>query len=91
MPEKEKKELAEIQKAQTRVPKGTAVDGPAHYKGYDVLEIINRYNLPFELGNTVKYILRAATKGRRFEDLKKAMFYLDWYIRRLENIEEKAG
>ena len=69
---------------QPRKPKGDSVDGPAHYKGYDVLEIINRYKLPFELGNTVKYILRAAAKGKLLEDLKKAKFYLDWYIERIE-------
>ncbi len=69
---------------ENRKPKGDAVDGPAHYKGYDVLEIINRYKLPFELGNTVKYILRATAKGKLLEDLKKAKFYLDWYIQRLE-------
>lgn len=69
------------------VPKGDSVDGPTHYKGYDVLEIINRYELGFELGNVVKYILRADAKGKKLEDLKKAKFYLEWYIKRLENGE----
>jgi hypothetical protein len=65
-------------------PAGTAVDGPAHYKGYDVLEIINRYDLGFELGNVMKYILRADAKGKALEDLKKAQFYLNWYIKNFE-------
>ena len=65
-------------------PKGDPIDGPEHYKGYDVLEIINRYQLGFELGNAVKYILRGTAKGKLIEDLKKAVFYLNWYIKRLE-------
>ena len=65
-------------------PKGTPIDGPAHYKGYDVLEIINRYNLGFELGNVIKYILRAENKGKYLSDLKKAQFYLNWFIDRCE-------
>ncbi len=70
-----------------RAPKGDVIDGPAHYKGYDVLEIINRYELGFELGNAVKYILRAKAKEKFLEDLKKAKFYLDWFIKRCESKE----
>jgi len=68
-----------------RTPKGDMIDGPAHYKGYDVLEFINRHDLGFELGNAVKYIARAQAKGKEIEDLKKAVFYLNWYIERKES------
>ena len=58
------------------------VNGPDHYHGTRVLEIINEFELGFELGNVVKYILRAGTKGSELTDLKKARFYLDWYIKK---------
>ena len=65
-------------------PRGTAVDGPEHYKGYRVLQIINEFDLGFELGNVVKYVLRSRNKGG-VEDLEKARFYLDWFIRRTKD------
>ena len=71
-------------------PKGDSIDGPSHYKGYDVLEFINRHNLGFELGNAVKYIARAQVKGSETEDLKKAVFYLNWYIERSSSAGENA-
>jgi len=61
---------------------------PQHYRGRDVMDIINRYNLSFCLGNVCKYILRAKEKGG-VEDLKKARWYLDEEIRLLsENIKK---
>jgi hypothetical protein len=38
----------------------------------------------FNLGNSVKYIWRAGDKGSIIEDLKKARWYLDREIQRLE-------
>lgn len=64
--------------------KDPMVDGPRHYNGTDVIEIINRYKLGFELGNVVKYILRAEKKGDYHRDLKKAQWYLNWYISKHE-------
>ncbi len=68
------------------LPKGTAVDGPAHYNGYQVLEAICDAGLRrgFCLGNAVKYILRAQKKGNEKQDLEKAQFYLNWYLERYE-------
>lgn len=57
---------------------------PSHYKGRDVMDIINRYELSFCLGNVVKYVLRSKEKGG-IEDLKKAEWYLSEEIRLLEN------
>lgn len=65
-------------------PKGDAIDGPAHYRGYQVLELINDSEVGFEVGNVIKYCARSKQKGKELEDLGKAQFYLDWYIRRLE-------
>lgn len=58
------------------------VDHPAHYnKGkIEVIDFIEDQQLPFHLGNVVKYIARAGAKGDKLEDLKKARWYLDRYI-----------
>lgn len=60
------------------------VDHPEHYQGYryEVIDIIEDYNLGFNLGNVIKYVLRANKKGHLIEDLKKAKWYLE---REIEN------
>lgn len=72
------------------------VNHPAHYGGadnpYEAIKVIEAWQLGFCLGNTVKYISRAGKKGdslaeipkKRIEDLKKARWYLDREIGRLE-------
>jgi hypothetical protein len=56
------------------------VEHPAHYQGngYEVLDIIEDFDLNFNLGNVLKYVLRAGRKGSELkeEDLEKALFYL---------------
>lgn len=51
---------------------------PNHYSGGDLepLKIIQDHNLPFELGNALKYIARCNHKGNKREDLEKAIDYL---------------
>jgi hypothetical protein len=67
------------------------VNHPDHYGGsenvYEVIKVIENWDLDFHLGNTVKYISRAGKKGvnKELEDLKKAKFYLDRKIKNLEN------
>lgn len=55
------------------------VTNPEYYAGNDfqVIDIIEDFNLGFNLGNSIKYILRAGKKGDRVEDLKKAVWYLE--------------
>jgi len=55
---------------------------PKHYSdGYlEPLKIIQQHNLPFELGNALKYIARCNHKGTKREDLKKAIDYLNRFI-----------
>lgn len=55
------------------------VDHPQHYQGknFEVIDIINDYSLNFELGNAIKYILRADKKGNKKQDLEKAIWYLN--------------
>jgi hypothetical protein len=56
------------------------VNHPDHYQGnkFEVIDVIEDYELGFHLGNAVKYILRAGKKDARKQDLKKAI----WYIQR---------
>lgn len=59
---------------------GDPVVHPDHYQGngYEVLDIIDDFELNFNLGNVLKYILRAGKKNSQLkeEDLEKALFYL---------------
>lgn len=63
---------------------------PAHYGGdanpFEPIKIIEWYGLGFCLGNTIKYLLRAGRKSAesRMDDFKKARWYLDRHIARLE-------
>ena len=58
------------------------VNHPSHYnKGnIEVINFIEDQGLSFHLGNVVKYVARAGSKGDKLEDLKKAQWYLDRYI-----------
>jgi Protein of unknwon function (DUF3310) len=56
---------------------------PPHYRGDYVMRVIEDFGLGFCLGNVVKYILRHKDKAG-LEDLKKARWYLDREITRLE-------
>jgi hypothetical protein len=65
------------------------VNHPAHYGGDNPMEVINiidYYNLNFDLGNVTKYVLRCNSKGEKLKDLKKAAWYLQHEINKLENI-----
>jgi hypothetical protein len=68
------------------------VNHPSHYGGkdnpYEVIKVIENWNLDFHLGNTVKYISRAGKKDpeKELEDLLKASWYLN---RRIELLEKK--
>jgi uncharacterized protein DUF3310 len=66
------------------------VNNPAHYGGadnpYEAIKVIDAWGLGFCLGNTVKYISRAGRKGGEavLDDLRKARWYLDHEIARIE-------
>lgn len=65
-----------------------AVNHPAHYGGadnpYEAIKVIEAWGLGFCLGNTVKYIARAGKKDSTIQDLKKARWYLDREIQKME-------
>lgn len=63
-----------------------SVDHPSHYQsesGLEVIDVIDAFELNFELGNAIKYILRAYKKGKALEDLEKAKWYLNREIANL--------
>jgi len=68
-------------------PKADNVNHPAHYKvgGIETIDFIEAKGLNYHLGNVVKYITRADTKGNREEDLLKARWYLNREIAKLSN------
>jgi hypothetical protein len=61
---------------------------PKHYNASEVqpIDAIEAWGLGFHLGNVVKYIARAGKKdpNKIVEDLKKARWYLDRHIEKLE-------
>jgi hypothetical protein len=73
------------------------VNHPSHYLwlkdkvGIEVIDITR--HMDFDLGNAIKYILRAghkteegySDKDKTIEDLKKAIFYINDKIKTIEN------
>jgi len=66
---------------------------PKHYNATEIqpIDVIEKWNLGFHLGNVVKYISRAGIKdpNKKIEDLKKANWYLSRYIESLEKNNDK--
>lgn len=62
------------------------VNHPPHYtahpSGVECIDVTEHMN--FNRGNAVKYIWRAGAKGDELEDLKKARWYIDREIQRME-------
>jgi ribosomal protein L21E len=73
--------------------KDSAVDHPSHYtwlpNGLEVIDLAEHLN--FSRGNAVKYIARAGHKdaATELEDLKKARWYIDREIQRIEKEQGK--
>ena len=55
------------------------VNHPEHYQasGIEAIDVIDLFKLNFNLGNVIKYILRADKKGNKKQDLEKAQWYLN--------------
>ena len=62
------------------------IDHPPHYTfgEIEVIDAIEDWRLGFHLGNVVKYVARSAHKGDQLADLRKARWYLEREIVRLE-------
>lgn len=63
------------------------VNHPPHYtshpSGIETIQITEHMN--FCLGNAIKYILRADLKGKKVEDLEKAVWYINREIARVKD------
>ena len=85
-PEKPSDKHVDLQKVSGKVCDN--VNHPAHYTfgNIEVIDFIEDKKLGFHLGNAVKYISRAGRKdpARTVEDLRKAAWYLNRQIERLE-------
>lgn len=71
----------------------TQVEHPDYYNkhpsGVECIDIVRHFN--FNLGNVIKYVWRAGLKddNKATQDLKKALFYLQDEINRIENRKEE--
>ena len=75
---KEKKDLKEKE----------MVNHPSHYtQGIEAIDYIESHKMNFNIGNVIKYVTRAKHKGTELQDLKKALWYLNREIERLEKGE----
>lgn len=69
------------------------VDHPDHYNdnpsGVECIDVVEHYN--FNIGNAIKYLWRAGLKGgkgKRLEDLRKAIWYVERELQRLTKQQE---
>lgn len=64
-----------------------AINHPDYYTdgGIETIDFIEAKELPYHLGNAVKYISRAGKKNpeKTVEDLQKAIWYINRYISKL--------
>lgn len=69
------------------------VNHPPHYTfgKIEVIDAIEDWELEFHEGTVVKYVARAKHKANRIEDLKKARWYLDRKIKRLEEAAKRSA
>ena len=56
-----------------------------HPSGVECIDVVRHFT--FNLGNVIKYIWRAPHKEMRLQDLKKAQYYLNDEIKRLEKYD----
>ena len=52
--------------------------------GFEVIDIIEAFDLNFSRGNALKYLLRAGKKDDEIKDLEKAIDYLQHEVERLK-------
>ena len=68
------------------------INSPSHYTdgGIETIDFIEAKGLNYHLGNVVKYVSRAGKKdpAKKLEDLKKARWYLEREIGRVQDGEE---
>lgn len=72
-----------------------AVNHPAHYGGegnpYEHIKVVEAWGLNYALGSATKYICRAHKKGDVIENLRKALFWVQHEVDRLEKERRPPG
>jgi hypothetical protein len=78
----------DLSKIDVKLAKNDNVNHPSHYTDgkIEVIDFIEEKKLNYHRGNVVKYVARAGKKdsSKEIEDLKKAQWYLNREIQRLE-------
>lgn len=78
--------IANLPEPNDELPQFDPINNPKHYQsqgGLEAITVIEAFDLNFNLGNAIKYVLRAGKKGSKVQDLDKAI----WYIKReIENL-----
>ena len=66
---------------------------PDYYKsgGIEAFDVIDAFDLDFNLGNAFKYIARAGKKDDKVEDLRKAVTYLKREIEKEDKEREREA
>lgn len=69
------------------------VEHPSHYNQgkFEVIDVIEDWDLGFSLGNAVKHIARCEHKGKKVVDLEKAIFYIKREIQNSQKESEWDG
>lgn len=66
------------------------VNHPPHYtsdpSGVEAITVLRHRN--YNVGNAMKYLWRAGQKGDAIQDLRKAIFYINDEIDRLQNARD---
>ena len=77
---------AKLVKRRKIAQKGDLINSPEHYKvgGIETIDFIEAKGLGYNLGNVVKYISRADHKDDKLDNLKKAQWYLNREVSKLE-------
>ena len=75
------KEYADNESSEMSAEKNKeAVNHPKHYQsktGLEAIDVIEAFDLNFNLGNVIKYILRCGKKDADVQELEKARWYLE--------------
>ena len=63
------------------------VNHPKHYNvgKYETIDVIDDWNLDFYCGNVIKYIARHQHKEIPEQDIEKALWYLQRYLKKLKD------
>ena len=67
----------------SKIDKTDVINWPKHYNTGKIqpIEAIEDWRLDFRLANAVKYISRCEHKGKTKQDLEKAIWYIERYIK----------